>query len=473
MSTFSGKRVTVMGLGLFGGGRGAVQYLLDQGARVTVTDLRSAEQLRPALAEIDINQLEGLVLEEHREADFLHTDLIVVNPAVKQQENPFLKVAREAGIALTSEINLFWQACRARKIVVTGSVGKSTTATLIQQCLVAAGLKASLGGNIGISLLPIVEEMTADDFVVLELSSFQLADLDRLQPQPDLAVITNFFPNHLDWHETLEHYRESKQAAIRWQTMEQIAVLNGDDADSALWPTDARVIWFGREVWRDQPGVHISDAGIAVRSAVGGWQIESVDLAPCLRNPHGLANVAAALGAVVVGLEIPVDRIASALHDYQALPHRFEFVAELDGRTFINDSKATTPQSTVAALQSTSQPVLLIAGGKDKGVDLSELGKAISARVKGVALIGDTAEKLRQEITVPAERVSDPETFVFQADSLAEAVRWTWQQSAPGDTILLSPGCASHAEFANYEQRGERFVEYVEEGTGNREQGRA
>jgi len=449
-----------MGLGQFGGGLGAVQYLLSQGADVTVTDLRPAEALQDSLARIDGSQLRRLILGEHQEQDFLDADLIVVNPAVHQAENPFLKLARERGIGLTSEMNLFWERCRGRKILVTGSVGKSTTATLIHQFLQAGNRTCRLGGNLGVSLLPEVDRIHEEDFVVLELSSFQLADLDRLHPAPEIAVVTNFYPNHLDWHGNLDHYRDAKQTAIAWQNANQMAVLNGDDPDSSLWPTDARVIWFGREIWRDRPGIHFTADEITVRSPIGGWKIHEIDLAPSLRHEHGFSNVAAALAVAVIGLEIPVPCLADVLKNYVPLPHRLEQVAEVQGRIFINDSKATTPESTLAALKSVSGPIILIVGGKDKGSDLSRMAAAIAQRAKIVLCLGDTASELIKKIS--AEQ-SNTLQNVIPSRNLNEAVQAAWQMSQPGDVLLFSPGCASHAEFANYERRGERFVECVKQ----------
>ncbi|SFJ63095.1 UDP-N-acetylmuramoyl-L-alanine--D-glutamate ligase [Planctomicrobium piriforme] len=451
-----------MGLGHFGGGLGAVKYLLDRGAMVTVTDLRSADELADSLSQLDVSQLEALVLGEHRDNLFTRAELLVVNPAVKPG-NRYVELARTVGVPITSEINLFWQHCRGKKLVVTGSTGKSTTASLIHQFLQAAGVPSRLGGNIGVSLLPLVDEITPDEWVVLELSSFQLAALDELRPRPDIAVVTNFFPNHLDWHGTLDAYREAKQTAVCWQTKNEIAVLNADDADSALWPTDAKVVWYGKECWRDRPGVVVGDNHLIVRSSSGGWKIELTDLAPYLRTPHGLMNVAAAFGAVTVALGIPVDKLAGALLNFQGLPHRMQTVAEIEGRTFINDSKATTPEATIAALKSLLQPAILIAGGKDKGADLTELAQTIRSKTKAVALIGDTATALEQLLTTPTSdhARSASALRIERCNTLAAAVEWAWQQSAPGDAILLSPACASHGEFANYEQRGEQFIEFV------------
>lgn len=461
MVDLAGKRVTVMGLGHFGGGAGAVRFLLDRGARVTLTDLRSFEELETSLETIPLDQLEGIVLGQHRDEDFQNVDFVVVNPAVKRNGNRFLDLAIQKGVELTSEMNLFWQFCPAKKIIVTGSTGKSTTATLIHRFLQSAGIPSRLGGNIGISLLPEVTSMTAEEYVVLELSSFQLADLDRIQPKPDVAVITNFFPNHLDWHGSLDQYREAKQTAIAYQTADQLTILNGDDADSALWPTDGKVVWFGHEVWQDRPGVHIGPQGIAVRTESTGWMIHPEDLSPSLQTPHGIQNVAAALATVVVGMNIPIERVAPALTQFQALPHRLEVVTELEGRFIIDDSKATTPEATIAALKSISSPILLIAGGKDKGASFDQLAETIRSKVKGAAFIGDTADQLMKLVMSSADAPHSRANFATVASDLPSAVQWIWDHSAPGDVILLSPACASHSEFLNYEQRGNQFREVI------------
>jgi len=458
----AGRRVTVMGLGRFGGGAGAVRFLLEQGAQVTLTDLQTADELADSLRGIACDQLAQLVLGEHRESDFTQADLIVVNPAVKP-DNPFVALARAQGIPVTTEVGLFWERCPARKLVVTGSTGKSTTAALIQACLRSAGQTAHLGGNIGGSLLSQLPDCHPQDWVILELSSFQLALLEPLQPRPDVAVVTNFFPNHLDWHGSLDAYREAKQNAICWQSADDVAVLNADDADSPLWPTSAQVIWYGQNCWRDRPGVLVDGHRLVVRTKTQGWTLEESDLAPSLRTPQGRQNTAAALAAVTVGIGIPLDQVAAALLNFAGLPHRLQTVGTLSGRTVIDDSKATTPEAAIAALQSVSQPVVLIAGGKNKGADLLPWAEEIARRVKAVALIGDTAPALAQALAERAGPLrSDPHSWIHLAPNLPAAAAWIWEHSVPGDAVLLSPGCASHAEFANFIERGRCFVQSVQ-----------
>src|SRR5262249_20146022 len=247
ISDFRGRRVTVMGLGSFGGGSGVVHFLLAQGAKGTVTDLKPAEQLADSVRELgDPNQLE-LHLSGHQDRDFHEADLIVASPAVPK-ESRYLQIARDADVPVTSEMNIFWERNQGRTICVTGSNGKSTTAAMIA-CLLSAtkGRRIWLGGNIGKSLLPSVDQIVPGDWVVLELSSFQLEDLAPIKPDPHIAIVTNFSPNPLDRHVTLAGYRAAKQNILKFQTSERLAILNQNDPDVVGWPTKARKLWFGRE----------------------------------------------------------------------------------------------------------------------------------------------------------------------------------------------------------------------------------
>ena len=231
IDSLKNRRVTVMGLGRFGGGVSVTRFLASHGAIVTLTDLASETDLGESLAALEPHSPARIILGRHDESDFRETDLVVVNPAVKP-DNPYLKIAQEAGVPLTSEMNLFWQFHRGKTVAVTGSNGKSTTTAMIHAILQRARFSSRLGGNIGHSLLEEVESIQPDDWTVLELSSFQLRDLDRLRARPDVAVVTNFTSNHLDWHGTLDDYRRSKQTILRWQTANDVAVLNADDAET-------------------------------------------------------------------------------------------------------------------------------------------------------------------------------------------------------------------------------------------------
>lgn len=502
IADFRGKRVTVMGLGSFGGGIGVVQYLVAQGAQVTVTDLKPSDELAAALSAIGESPNIVRRLGGHDTRDFRKADLVVASPAVPR-DNRYLEEARAAGVPITSEMNLFWERNPGRTICVTGSNGKSTTTALIYALLTVAGgashlnapplqisgtaspesgvplspdsstkgtgvLQISapavgtsrvwLGGNIGKSLLPVVEQIQPDDWVVLELSSFQLEDLTPLAPNPHVAVVTNFTPNHLDRHASVEAYRAAKQNILRWQSADRLAVLNQSDPDVLGWRTNARKVFFGRED-EGRQGVFAVGFDSFKRRALYrfGAREQVLPLGRWLALPgvHNFQNaMAAACTALVLG-EGPAE-IEAGLTRFEGLPHRLQLVAEAGGKKFYNDSKATTPEASLLAIEAFRTPVVLLAGGYDKGLDLTGLAQGIVARrVKAVALLGQTAARLKELL-----READPHGVVAAKVhvTLEAAFQWANAQAAPGEVVLLSPGCASYDWFPNFEARGEEFT---------------
>lgn len=465
------RRVTVMGLGSFGGGAGAVQFLAARGAIVTVTDLRNESQLAEAIAALRQTPPAHWKLGRHEETDFTEADLIVVNPAIRR-DHPLLRSANSRGVPLTSEMNLFWQHQPGTIVAVTGSNGKSTTTALIHSILQASQSpakrqgKAWLGGNIGQSLLPVVDQIQSDDDVVLELSSFQLTDLDRLQVSPRVAVVTNLSPNHLDWHDTLDHYRWAKQTMLRWQSPADVAVLNADDPDVRDWPTRGRRLWFG---FHDHGGEGaFLDNGTAVWRTNGVQQEFPLPQWVRLPGQHNLANALAACAATMA-LGVSLEQVRQGIERYVPLPHRLQFVGEVLGRKFYNDSLATTPESAIVGLRSFTQPVVLLAGGYDKHVDLTEMARHIARQTKAVALMGQTAKQLGDAIERTANRQAVASEPLPDFDS---AFQWAWDHSAPGDVILLSPGCASYDWFRNFADRGTRFLQLVGELSSAQQAGR-
>lgn len=477
-----GKRVTVMGLGTFGGGVGAVRFLTSRGAAVTVTDLQTAENLRAPLAEIA--DLAGVVLHlgGHRAEDFQKADLLVVSPAVPK-DSEYLQMAVAAGVPISSEMNLFWEHNRGRTLCITGSNGKSTTAALVHALLTGGAAPVAgdgfaptapaiggagrcwLGGNIGKSLLPVVEEIDSDDWVVLELSSFQLEDLTPLRPNPHVAIVTNFTPNHLDRHGSIEAYRQAKQNILRWQTADRIAILNQDDADVAGWETAAQKFWFGRDDEGRQGAFGTGFDAYKRRMLFRkGMREQVLPLSNWLSLPgvHNFMNALAATCAALL-LDADIADIQSGLSRFKGLPHRLEFVAELAERRFYNDSKATTPEAALLGIRAFSTSVVLLAGGYDKGVDLTDMARGIaSSRVKAVALMGQTAERLGELI----RGFDSKQEILLQTHGTFDAAfAWAAAQSNPGEVVLLSPGCASYDWFSNYEARGAAFRQLVEQWT--------
>jgi UDP-N-acetylmuramoylalanine--D-glutamate ligase len=426
---WQGRRVTIMGLGHFGGGLAAARWLARQGAEVTVTDLADEAVLARSLGALSDVPIARFCLADHREADFRRADAVVVNPAVRP-DDPFLQTARAAGARLTSEIELFLEACPAPVIGVTGSNGKSTTAAMTVAILEADGRTAWLGGNIGSSLLEQVDEIGPDDCVVLELSSFQLHHLSANVPMPQVAVVTNCLPNHLDWHGSYDLYRTAKQRILAGQRAGDLAVLNTSDPEVCTW------------------------AGL-----VRGRQIPLIppDEIPILAVPgeHNRIDAACAASAAMAA-GCTREAVRRALESFCGLSHRLESIAVVEGRWFYDDSSSTTPDSTIAALEALEAPPWLLAGGRDKGLDFGRLAAAIVRRSRGAAFYGSVRQELCRQVLACM-----PGFACTPVETLGEALRWCWLRSGSGECIVLSPACSSHDQFQNYQVRGERFVELV------------
>jgi UDP-N-acetylmuramoylalanine--D-glutamate ligase len=445
-----GKRVVVMGLGRFGGGLDSVIFAVNAGAKVLATDLAKPEELSKTL-----KQLEGLAVEyrlgEHRTEDFTTADVIIANPAVPP-ENRFLAAAHKAGVTITSQVELFFQLCPAPIIGITGSNGKSTTTSLIYHLLSAgAGQKQKiayntvwLSGNIGDRpLLGMLDQIRPDDLVILELSSFQLEQLGRIAAAPQVAVITNLTPNHLDRHGTFEAYCAAKELLFSNQKCSPdnpcVSIFNTEDPVSRGW----------YEKYKSCPGRI---------SAVFNPDDVPADIAKAftLVGRANRANLAAAL-KIAGHFGVAKDRIIAAVATFQSLPDRLQFVAETNGIRWYNDSKATTPISTIAALEGIEEPKILIAGGYDKHLPFDELGKVIARRVKAVVLLGQTAQKIQSAI----QNAGGTNVILQHADSMPQAVKLCRKLAIPGDVVLMSPACASWDMFENYQQRARIFTESV------------
>lgn len=447
-----GRRVTVMGLGRFGGGLGVTRWLCARGAQVLLTDIAEAAELAGPLAALGEPLATGQVVPrfgEHRDEDFAGAELVVANPAVPAPwRNPHLAAARAAGVPITTEIGLLVDLLERRGVTrtigVTGSAGKSTTSALVATLLEAALPRVHLGGNIGGSLLERAEDFGAEDAVVLELSSAMLHWLsDVPEPwSPSIAVLTNLSPNHLDWHGDFAAYSRAK-AAIR----------------------GARTLAFVTRFGIEQP----EQARDAAATAAGAWwttpPIETGDPLPidpaaipiALPGEHNRRNATLAIIAARIAVErwtgttVPIEALARRCGTFQGLPHRLRTVLERDGIRFVDDSKSTTPDAALLAVRSFPDPrrVHLIAGGYDKGSDLSPL-RDLAPSLGRLYAIGATGPRLAG-------------ANVSLCGTLEGAVAEAQGRLQPGDILLLSPGCASWDQFTNFEARGERFAELVRE----------
>ena len=439
---FKGKRITVMGLGRFGGGVGVTRWLAQNGAKVLATDKAAPGKLQPALEQIADLDIE-LRLGEHREGDFRDTDLVVVSPAVPES-NKYLQAARDAGVEITTEINLFVERCPARCVGVTGSVGKSTITAMIGHVLdrTLTDRRVWVGGNVGVSLLDNLAEMKPEDLVVLELSSFQLARMPAVRWSPHVAVITNISPNHLDWHGNLAAYIAAKLEIVRFQDPRRDAIVIGDHEN--LRAELQRVRGNITDVWRygldgNVPTAIRDDQRIR-------W--ENVQLA--IPGRHNRENAAAALTVARV-LGVGSEHARAALARFAGLEHRRRRVAVRAGVTYYNDSKSTTPEAAITAMNAIDAPLLIILGGYDKGSDLTPAARVAARRAGFAACIGKTGP-----VFVEAIRNAGGQAELF-AD-LRAAVAACRERARPGDAVLLSPACASWDMFPDYRVRGDEFA---------------
>jgi UDP-N-acetylmuramoylalanine--D-glutamate ligase len=450
-----------MGLGSFGGGVGLARYLAMQGATVTVTDLQHAEALQASVAALQPLPIR-FVLGEHCERDFIDTDVVFVNPAVPLT-SPYLHLARAHQVPLDSEINLFVRQCRGRIIGITGSVGKSTTTSLLGSILQLHDPRTLVGGNLGGSLLAYLPEITADTPVVLELSSFQLEHLDWQQYSPPLAVVVNLAPNHLDRHGTMQAYQRAKEVILAHQTPAHTAILNWDDPTVRVMAARGqgqRLFYSVQEPL--ESGVYRQGEVVMYVSAGQRTVLFHTSDVP-LRGVHNIGNAAAA-AAVAALMNVPTETIAQGLRRFQGLPHRLEPVATINGVQYVNDSKATTPLSTMRALQAFEAPVVLLAGGYDKGTPFDELAQIIHRRAKAAVVYGATAPKLALALAQAAPVAPEKAVLhVLQLANLEAAVSQATALTTPGDVVLLSPACASYDQYPHYEARGEHFRQLVRE----------
>ncbi|MBN2579438.1 MAG: UDP-N-acetylmuramoyl-L-alanine--D-glutamate ligase [Pirellulales bacterium] len=466
---YRNRRITVMGLGRFGGGAGAARWLARQGARVTVTDLAGAETLNDSLEKLRGVPIAEYRLGGHREEDFRGAEMVVVNPAVRPG-NPLVEIARQAGAVITTELELFLNHCPAKRTIgVTGSNGKSTTAAMTAAVLRTAGGRVWLGGNFGGSLLENLPEMQNEDFVVLEISSFQLYYLSPQARLPLLAAITNCTPNHLDWHGSWQHYVAAKQKILTRQSgaMPTLAVGMCNTWDRlATCPT----------AWPRQRDHGTQRVALTLLNPfdpeVASWKplIRGASCDPypldelpelALPGEHQQINAAMAAG---IGRAFSCGReaIEDGLKKFRGLPGRLEEIAVFSGRRFYNDTAATTPQSTIAALNTLDTPVWLLAGGKNKGFDFQELAEAVGRFARGAAFFGSAREELQTAV-----RRFRPTFYSTACEHLADALAWCFACSKPGEAIVFSPACASTDQYRNFQDRGKEFHRLVNALTGS------
>ena len=444
-----GRRVLVMGLGLQGSGMAAARYAAQQGAVVRVTDMKAPEILVPS-----VRALAGLpiefVLGEHRNEDFLWAEIVIRNPGIPLT-SPYLRLAREHGASIEMEIALFFLACPGRIIGVTGTRGKTTTASLIYKILQEGGASTVLGGNVaGVETLSLLPQITDETLAVLELSSWQLEGLAPHALSPAVAVMTNVYPDHLNTYTSMEDYAEAKANIFRHQHAGDLAIFNYDN----LWTRR-----FGEEA----PG----RVWFTSIERGGSFKRGSTTISPfifhetALVGKHNLENVLlATTTARLLGFSDEI--IAAAVRGFHGVAHRLEEIAVINGVRYINDSASTTPVAGRVGVEAFEGPIILVAGGNTKHLPLEDWPATIVRRCRAVVLLAGTGtEELLPAVheEVVKQGVSNPVHGIF--DNFTRALDTAVSLTRPGDVLLFSPGFTSFGMFLNEFDRGDQFVAYV------------
>ncbi|MDE7093273.1 MAG: UDP-N-acetylmuramoyl-L-alanine--D-glutamate ligase [Oscillospiraceae bacterium] len=423
---------------------------------VTVCDKRSADKFQQVYDELKALGVKFILGENYLDSltDF---DIVFRTPGM-YFNNPALTKARQAGVVITSEMEVFFDLCPCPIYAVTGSDGKSTSTTLIAEILSASGKTVHKGGNIGKALLPIIEEIQEQDIAVVELSSFQLISMRK---SPDVALITNITPNHLDVHGTMQEYTESKINLIAHQNAFSRTVLNLDNQGTKNLANLVRgkLNWFTRK--------EIPERGAFLREDGMLCYIENKQITPVVHKNDiripGMHNVENFLG-VIAALwgEVEISAIVQVAKNFGGVEHRIEFVREVNDVKYYNDSIATSPTRVLAGLRSFGQKIIVLAGGYDKKIPFEPMAETVCDRVKLLILMGVTADKIEKAVT-SAKNYHSENTRILHVNSMEEAVATAYREAKSGDIVTLSPACASFDWYPNFEVRGQHFKRLIKE----------
>lgn len=457
---FKGKKVTVFGLGLHGGGVGVVKFLASCGANVVVTDLKNKEQLAVSLDKLKGVKNVKYVLGQHRLEDFTHTDMVIKNPAAPWSDK-HIKLALEHNVPVEMDSSLFFRLCKNKIVGITGTKGKTTTATLAAEILKAAGKSVVRVGIGQTSVLDKLDALKKDSIVVFELSSWRLSALGRAMISPSVAVFKNLMPDHLNYYKTMDKYIEDKKYIFSNQKAKDWLVLNEDDeivrgfakeAESQLMRFSYAKLTQSNSVFIEEDAIYYND-GVDVKKIIDVSEVK-------IPGRHNLSNVMAAI-CVAITCEVSMLQIKKAVKNLTGVPHRLEFVCDIKGVRYYNDTAATIPHAAISALNSFEAPIVLIAGGNDKELVFEELGKEIAQKVKKIILLEGTATK---KLLTEVKKHLTIEEYgkILVVDSMNGAVLEASRASEEGDVVLLSPGAASFGLFLNEFDRGEKFREAVQ-----------
>ena len=449
-----GKKVAIIGLGV--SNIPLIDYFYNLGASVTFFDKRPVEKLDKEAVQKIHNYNFDLYLGENNLENLKGFSVIFRSPSCRPDTSEIVDEIRK-GAVLTSEIEMLMQTCPATIIGITGSDGKTTTTSLIYEIIKQSGKKCYLGGNIGFPLFTKVREMTPEDVVVLELSSFQLMDM---QISPHIAVVTNISPNHLDIHKSYEEYIEAKKNIFKSQNKNDILVINYDNEITKEFKNEAngKVIYFSRKTKLDDGIIYDDEKIKECKDKVRRHILNVKDIH--LRGVHNYENVCAAIAATASLVEPEVQ--AKAIQNFKGVAHRLEFVREIDGVKWYNDSIGTSPTRTIAGLNSFDEKIVLIAGGYDKHLDYTPIAKPIVENVSKLILMGATAEKIEKVVRDELE-THGKDMPIYHCSSLNEVVNKAKEIATSDEIVLFSPASASFDLFKNFEERGNLFKKLVNE----------
>ncbi len=441
-----GKNVSILGMAR--SGLALAKTLKELGARVFVSDLKSENNLKSEIEELKKLRID-FETGGHSPKLLQEKDYMVLSPGVPSDIS-IVKEAEFLGIPVFSEIEVAYWLCPAEIVAITGSNGKTTTTTLVGEIFKKAGKETSIVGNIGVAFSGVLNQISNTGIVVLEVSSFQLEKIQEFKPK--VSAILNLSPDHLDRYPNLESYIQAKFRIFENQDRSDFVVLNQDDSILRKKASEVKapVLFFSTQTELEEGG-YIKDKSLMVK--LGGIEKRIIDVSQIgIKGPHNLSNAVCA-SLIATALGVKKETIAEVLKEFKGVEHRLEFVAEISGVKFVNDSKATNVDSVWYALQSVEPPIILIAGGKDKGGDFSRLADLVKEKVKLLILIGQAKDKIQKALGNLTETV--------EAQDLAEAVKLGFNKSQTGDCVLLSPACASFDMFLNFEERGKIFKQEV------------
>lgn len=460
---FKGKRITVFGVGLNRGALSTIKFLLAAGVReIVATDIKRKEDLVSTLAELSKYKNITYVLGQHRPEDFTQTDMVVKNPIIPWT-NEYVKLSLAHQVPVEMDASIFVQLTKQPMIGITGTKGKTTTASLVAHILEQAGQEIVRAGINQIGFLDAIEQVTERSTVVAELSSWRLSSFAPHEYSPSIAVVTNIYPDHLNYYKKMEAYVADKEIIFRYQKKGEVLILNRDNGGTRAFAPKGRgrAIWFSEESMADGLGVFIRNGSIYERTAEGESELFPWPKT-ALMGQHNRSNILAAITTTRVQGVAPAT-ILAALNNFRGVPHRLELVGEKNDVTFYNDTAATMPEAAIAGIRSFAEPVILIAGGADKAFDYAELARVFVAEPKSVILLQGTAtDKLLPLMEKEAALLGKTDTIFPVVASMDDALRIATDEARPGEVVLLSPGVASFGLFQNEFDRGDQFRQWVE-----------